>query len=85
MRKIGFIIKVKSRGKEYYYLRKAERKKGNTSLKINTNIFAFGQREKALENLNRWKNNFDDFPLKLKDLGYDLEDISTWIEQIESK
>ena len=85
MSKIGFIIKVKARGKEYFYLRKSERTREDKSVKRDSNIFAFGQRDKAIETLKDWENDINSMPIKLKDLGYDLEDISAWIEQIESK
>jgi hypothetical protein len=80
--KIGFIVKNKSNGKEYFYLRKSIRSK---ELVSKQNIFSFGNKEKALNNLFEWKKDFNKMPLELKGLGYDLEDVSNWIEQIESK
>jgi hypothetical protein len=83
--KPGFVIKVKSKDKEYYYLRKAERLKENKSIKRDRNIFSFGSKEKALLKMNQWVNNENDLPDELKLKGYNLEDVSKWIQQIENK
>lgn len=85
MAKTGFVIKVKSKGKEYFYLRKSERNKEDKSKKRDTNIYSFGTREKAVENLTAWKNNTSDIPDELKKMNYGKEDILSWIEKIENK
>lgn len=85
MSKTGFIVKVKSKGKEYFYLRKSERNKDDKSKKRDTNIYSFGTREKAVENLTLWKDNIDIIPEELKNMNYDREDVSSWIKKIESK
>lgn len=83
MAKTGFIVKNVSKGREYFYLRKSIRVKNNVVNK--KNLFSFGSRKKAIENLNEWKNDISKMPNELKKLGYDLEDIDNWINQIESK
>jgi hypothetical protein len=85
MKKTGFLVKVRAKNKEYFYLRKAERLKEDKSIKRDKNIYSFGSQEKAMENLLMWKNDITNLPGKLKDLGYELEDVLSWIEQIESK
>lgn len=82
MNKVGYITKIKSRGKEYFYLRKSIRKLNSIEKK---QIYSFGSREDALKNLDNWKINIEFLPQELKDLGYSLEDVLYWIEQIEKK
>ncbi|MEF7566323.1 hypothetical protein V4V35_25370 [Bacillus infantis] len=87
MNNVGFIIKNRSHGKEYFYLRKSVRIKNSSgeSVPRNVNIFSFGTREKALEDLNRWKNGSDELPLKLQQLGYGKNDVEFWINEIEKR
>jgi hypothetical protein len=82
MDKTGFVVKVTSKNREYFYLRRSFWKDNRPQ---NKNIFSFGNKEKAVKNLNEWKNDFNKIPIELKKMGYDLEDVLTWIEQIESK
>lgn len=84
MAKTGFIVKNVSKGREYFYLRKSIRVKTNNVVN-KKNLFSFGSRKKAIENLNEWLNDVSKMPSELKNLGYDLEDVKIWIEQIESK
>lgn len=85
MKKTGFVVKVKAKGKEYFYLRKAERLKENKAIKRDRNIFSFGSRKKAIENLSMWSEDIINMPGELQKMGYELEDVLSWIEQIESK
>jgi hypothetical protein len=32
-----------------------------------------------------WKNNDSELPKELKKVGYNIEDVSRWIEQIKNK
>lgn len=82
MDKTGFVVKVMSKNREYFYLRRSFRKDNRPQ---NKNIFSFGNKEKALKNLIEWKNDFNKIPIELKGLGYDSKDISDWIDQIENK
>lgn len=82
MTKKGFIIKVKSKGREYFYLRRSVWK---NKVSRPENIFSFGSKEKALHKISLWKNNTDSFPEELKKMGFGEEDISLWLEQIENK
>jgi hypothetical protein len=82
MNKVGYITKIKSRGKEYFYLRKSIRKLNSIEKK---QIYSFGSRESALTNLRIWKENIESLPQELKNLGYSFDDVLYWIEQIENK
>ncbi|WP_256816686.1 hypothetical protein [Cytobacillus sp. Bac17] len=85
MSKTGFLVKVSSKGREYFYLRKSERLKENKAVKRDRNIYSFGTRSKAIENLQDWQRDIEKMPNDLKILGYDREDVLSWIEQIENK
>lgn len=85
MSKTGFLVKVSSKGREYFYLRKSERLKENKAVKRDRNVYSFGTRSKAIENLQDWKRDIEKMPNDLKILGYDREDVLSWIEQIENK
>lgn len=80
--KIGFIIKVKSKGREYFYLRKSIWEDNKSK---NKNIFSFGIREKAIKDLNNWQNDISRMPKELKNMGYNLNDVKIWIKEIEHK
>lgn len=83
MTKIGYIVKVKAKGREYFYLRKSVRGKNNMVRK--ETIFSFGTKEKAFSKLLEWKYDLSLLPNELKKLGYDLEDVEIWINQINKK
>jgi DNA-binding transcriptional regulator YhcF (GntR family) len=82
MSKRGFVTKVKSNGKEYFYLRKSYRLAEQV---IKKNIIAFGDKEKALSKMDSWIKDYNDFPAEYKKMGYDQQDIKKWIEEIKSK
>lgn len=83
MNKIGFIVRVRARGKDYFYLRKSIRDKNDLIRK--ENIFSFGHREKAIKRLKDWQSGEDQMPKELINLGYDLEDVQVWLNEINSK
>jgi hypothetical protein len=82
MDKTGFVVKVTSRGREYFYLRRSFWKDNRPQ---NKNIYSFGSRRKALENLRQWQEEFNTFPDELKEMGFAIQDVSRWIEQIKNK
>jgi hypothetical protein len=82
MDKTGFVVKVMSKGREYFYLRRSFRKDNKPQ---NKNIFSFGSREKAIGNLSEWKEDKEKIPKELRNMGYELEDISNWLEQLKNK
>lgn len=81
LKKIGYIVKVTARNKEYYYLRKAYRENG---VKKAINLYGFGTKEKALEDLSEWKDDIRKMPAKLSRLGYNEQDIIKWQNKIKT-
>jgi hypothetical protein len=82
LNKVGYISKIKSKGKEYFYLRKSIRK---LELVEKKTIYSFGTRESAMKKLLSWSENTFLFPPELRELGYGSEDVLNWIEQIKNK
>lgn len=86
MKKVGFIIKnvkrVNGKEYEYFYLRRSDRLRNQ---KKETNLYSFGNRQKALSLLNEWEQDIESLPETLKDWGYDVEDVKKWKEEVESK
>lgn len=82
MSKVGYIVKIKAKGKDYFYLRKSVREKKQV---FKENIYSFGTREKAIDNLVLWGKDLNNLPDDLRELGYDLEDVISWKEQIMNK
>lgn len=85
--KIGYLSKVKSKGKTYIYIRVSERYKDDSGKSIvrKRNIFSFGCMPKALDNMYYWRDNPEMFPDELKEMGYNLNDLYEWILTIETQ
>lgn len=81
LKKIGYIVKVTARNKEYYYLRKAYRENG---VKKAINLYCFGTKEKALKDFSEWKDDIRKMPAKLSRLGYNEQDIIKWQNKIKT-
>lgn len=86
MKKVGFIIKtgreVNGKRYEYFHLRRSDRL---NKKKIDTTLYNFGNKEKALSRLKEWENDISKLPTELKEWGYNLEDVAKWKNDIESK
>lgn len=82
MSKTGFLVKVKAKNREYFYLRKSFWKDNKPQ---NKNVFSFGNKQKALNSFYEWKNNIENMPSDLREMGFDREDIVNWIDQIEGE
>lgn len=85
--KTGFIVKVRSAGKEYFYLRKNHRilkEPGKPKVSQNKNIYPLGTKIKALENLQKWIDEPSKAPEVIKENGYSMEDFKKWKEKITS-
>lgn len=82
MNKVGYIAKIKSKGREYFYLRKSVRKSSSIEKK---QIYSFGSKEATLEKLLTWEKNIELMPEELKRFNYGVDDILYWINQVESK
>lgn len=77
----GYLIRKKSKGSTYIYLRKSKREDG----KVNHNyIYSFGKMPAALDHLYSIINDKNPFPSKLKNEGYDIENILEWIMTLET-
>jgi len=79
---VGYLAKVKSKGRTYWYLKEYA---GKQPFKMNRErtIFNFGNEENALAKMHFWKVKSDYFPVELIDLGYGKDDLQSWINQIE--
>ncbi|WP_430483519.1 hypothetical protein [Rossellomorea marisflavi] len=80
MKKIGFIVKVKSKGRNYYYLRRSFWEDNKPK---NKSVYSFGNHEKAVETIQHWIESPQAFPDDLKGYGYDLDDAERWLEEIK--
>jgi hypothetical protein len=80
LRKVGFVVRVKSRNKYYYYLRKSFR---DNQIPKNKNIYSFGNQQKAIDSIEEWISRPESFPGELKELGYDLKDAARWLQEIK--
>jgi hypothetical protein len=80
LKKVGFVARVKSRGKFYYYLRVSFRNGQNPR---NKSIYSFGNQQKAIDSIEEWISRPESFPGELKELGYDLEDAARWLQEIK--
>lgn len=78
-------MKVKSKSGEYFYLRVSERLRDGKGTKRDRNIFKFGSKENAIKNISIWEESMDFFPPELKNMGYNLNDLRSWKEQILNK
>jgi len=92
VKRVGYIVrnikKVNGKEYEYFYLRRSDRVKSGIRGKYpdkQTILHSFGNRKKALSQLEVWKNNIEELPDSLKDWGYSLEDVMKWESEIESK
>lgn len=78
----GYLIRKKSKGNTYIYLRKSSRENG----KVNHDyIYSFGKMPAALDHLYSIVNDNSPFPTALKNEGYDIQNILEWIMTLETK
>lgn len=91
VQKVGFIVKnikkVKDKEYEYFYLRRSDRLKSEDQnrKKKDTNLYSFGNKNKALDLLNSWNKDENKIPQSLIDLGYNSEDVKKWLEEVENR
>ncbi|QWH64111.1 hypothetical protein EXW39_28945 (plasmid) [Bacillus mycoides] len=78
----GFLKFVLAKEKRYVYLAVSEKR----NKRVNTHIlYKFGPMEKALESMYEMRDDFENnFPIELKEKGYDWRDINDWILSIET-
>ncbi|WP_324664704.1 hypothetical protein [Bacillus cereus] len=77
----GFFVFSKKNGRTYVYLVRATYKHQK---KKNIPLFSFGRLEDALNNLYDWREDFEQFPSILTDLGFTWEDLNDWILTLET-
>ncbi|MDY7965284.1 hypothetical protein [Bacillus thuringiensis] len=77
----GFFVFSKKHGRTYVYLVRAIYK---NQKKKNIPLFSFGRLEDALNNLYDWREDFEQFPPILTDLGFTWEDLHDWILTLET-
>lgn len=80
MDKVGFVAKVKAKGRYYFYLRKSFWENNKPK---NKNLYSFGNEAKAIILIEEWIRRPESFPGELKELGYDLEDAARWLQEIK--
>ena len=78
----GYLARKCYSNKVYIYLRKSFRENGKTK---NKTLYSFGVTEKALDQLKGIRSNPDLFPLELKRLNFNLDDVDEWILTLETK
>lgn len=76
-----FSYLAKKNGRTYVYLVRAIYK---NQKKKNIPLFSFGRLEDALNNLYDWREDFEQFPPILTDLGFTWEDLHDWILTLET-
>lgn len=79
---VGYLTRNKSRGHTYIYLQKSKREGKKIKRE---NIFSFGKMPEALETMYEFREKPEIFPEKLKELGFNLDDLDEWILTIETK
>lgn len=80
---MGFLSQIRVKGKQYIYLSEyIGKNKYTTTTEIN--VYGFGERQKALETMRKWKSGEKEIPREITVLGYGLEDVEQWIETLET-
>lgn len=82
---MGYLSQVKAAGRQYIYLTEYCGNQEFTS-KTEKHVYSFGQARIALLKMKRWKRRYEnEFPIELINLGYGIDDLSKWINTLESK
>ena len=77
----GYLIRKKSKGNWYIYLRRSNRIEGIVK---HTYIYSFGKMPMALDKLYAILNNQQELPTELLEEGYTINHILDWIITIEA-
>lgn len=77
----GYLIRKKSKGNWYIYLRRSNRIEGIVK---HTYIYSFGKMPMALNKLYAILNNEQELPMELIEEGYTINHIIDWIITIET-
>lgn len=79
---LGYLIRKKSKGKTYIYLRTSKREQGVIKHEY---IYSFGKMPNALNHLYSIANNELPFPDELKRKGCEIKHILDWIMTLETQ
>jgi hypothetical protein len=74
----GFISRVKSKGRYYYYIRRSYRKKDTV---YKESIMSLGTKENAIRKVIAWINDTETIPRELE--GFTKEDFQKWYDYIK--
>jgi len=73
----GFIARIKSKGRYYYYIRRSYRKK---DIVYKESIMSLGTQENALRKVKEWLEDTEEVPKELE--GFTKEDFRKWLDYI---
>lgn len=79
---LGYLIRKKSKGNTYIYLRTSNRNNGVIEHEY---IYSFGKMPIALNHLYSIVNDEIPFPCKLKEKGYEIRHLLDWIMTLETQ
>lgn len=80
---MAYLSFIKSNGKKYVYITEYDEQKNlRSSYK---NLYSLGPIDEAAYTLQAWLFNLVHLPQKLKEKGFNEEDICCWIETIKSE
>jgi hypothetical protein len=77
-----FLSKKTTKGHHYLYLQRYQVRDHYKNLKLT--VFRFGRLESAKQQMYAWRENFNEFPKELIDLGCTKRDLEVWIVTIET-
>lgn len=73
-----FVSRVKAKGQIYFYAYVYD---NSTSSGLKT-VYSLGKREKAIDQLRSWKNDYSKIPPELIELGLKRENVVEWKRKI---
>jgi len=82
-----YLSTTTAKGKKYVYLIKGVGTKDNEYgdlVCIKEYLYGFGRNDKAIKKMREWKDHFEMFPSKLKELGCTEENLLDWIRTLET-
>lgn len=77
-----FLSQVKANGNRYLYICSYHTQE--YSARKQKRLYSLGKSKKAIMTLRMWKENLQDIPSELIELGCTKEDITDWIRTIET-
>jgi hypothetical protein len=82
LEKSGYLSKKLSNGRNYLYIRQSYRLDGKVKHKY---LYSFGAMPSALDKMYDILNNPETFPDKLKENGFNLNDLQEWVFTVETR